>query len=452
MKMIRDNVLLYYPKTHHEENYRFYWIPYSLLAVSTFISQKNLDIKIIDGNTDVLIRNKNLVKDIIEGSKIVGISSMIGKQILDGIEFAKYVREINPNATIVWGGYGPTLLPDLFINHKYVDVVIQGQGELTFLELCNKLFLDRSLKSIKGIIYKTNGKVIYNPKREFISLNKRPPYPFSLINVQQYIRNDPEINTRTINYVSSQGCPFRCGFCSEVAMYRNKWLYLSGERMIDDIKYLYDKYQINGIKFYDPTFFANKPRVFQFIDLLEKSNIEIRWAASAHPNNLSNFNNKEWRALKRSGCSRILIGAESGDQNMLNIINKRTTVDIIRKVAKKLSQFGIIGSFTFVVGFPGESSSSIEKTIKFAEELLSINDKFEAKIHFYLPYPGTPLYKKALSYGFKPPMTLEEWGCYDYYNIETPWVDKNFYEEIRKFNEEYCPYVQKILTGDKNDA
>jgi radical SAM superfamily enzyme YgiQ (UPF0313 family) len=449
MKMVRNSVLLYYPKTYHEENYRFYWIPYSLLAVSTYISQKKFDVKIIDGNTGIFIRNRNFVKNIIEKSKIVGISAMIGKQILDGIEFAKYVKEINPNATIVWGGYSPTLLPDLFINHKYVDVVVQGQGELTFLELCERLFSNRPLRNIKGIIYKTNGKTIYNPRREIINLNERPPYPFSLINVQQYIRNDSEINTRTINYVSSQGCPFRCGFCSEVAMYRNRWLYLSAERMVNDIKYLYDKYQINGIKFYDPNFFANKPRVFQLIDLLEKNNIEIKWAASAHPNNLSNFNDEEWKALKRSGCSRILIGAESGDQNILDMINKRTTVNIIRKVAKKLSQFGIIGSFTFVVGFPGESDSSVKKTIKFAEELLSINDKFEAKIHFYLPYPGTPLYPKALSYGFRPPMTLEEWGCYDYYKIETPWVDKNLYEVIRRFNEEYCPYVQKILTGDK---
>lgn len=449
--MIRNSVLLYYPKTYHEENYRFYWIPYSLLAVSTYIT-KQFDVGIIDGNTDIFLRDRDFVKNLIERSKVVGISAVIGKQILDGIEFAKYVKEINPNVTIVWGGYGPTLLPDLFINHEYVDVVVQGQGELTFLDLCERLFSNKSLGNISGIIYKTNGKITHNPRREFVNLNERPPYPFSLIDVQQYIRNDPEINTRTINYVSSQGCPFRCGFCSEVAMYQNRWLYLSAERIVNDIKYLYDNYQINGIKFYDPIFFANKHRVFQFIKLLEKNNIKIKWAASAHPNNLFNFSDEDWKTLKRSGCSRILIGAESGDENILHMINKGTTVNIIRKVAQKLSQFEIIGSFTFVVGFPGESYDSVEKTIKFAEELLSINDTFEVKIHFYLPYPGTPLYPKALTCRFRPPTTLEEWGYYDYYKIETPWIDKELYKVIRRFNEEHCPYVQKILTGDKNDG
>lgn len=446
--MNESYILLFYPKTFHEKNYKFYWIPYSLLSIATYIHDKGYGVKILDNNTGIYAREKEYIKELVKQSKIVGISSMIGKQIIDGLGFAKYVREINPNATIVWGGYAPSLLPELFAKQKFVDIIVRGQGEKTFLEFVETILSYGKLEKIKGIIYIQNGEVIYNPNREFINLNERPPYPFSLINVPTYIRNDDEINTKTINYVSSQGCPFKCGFCSEVSIYQCKWLYLSAEKIIHDVKYLYDTYQINGVKFYDPNFFTNRNRVMQFIKLLNESSITIKWAASAHPNNLIVLNDKEWQSIRNSGCSRILVGAESGSQEVLNLMHKNTTIKKVKQIAQRLSKYGIIGSFTFIVGFPDEPVNSVEKTLEFAEELLSINEKFEAKIHFYLPYPGTSLFEKAILHGFLPPTTLEGWINYDYYYIEMPWVDKSLYKIIREFNESYCPYVQKILTGD----
>ena len=445
--MNESYILLFYPKTSHEKNYKFYWMPYSLLSIATYISNKGYRIKIVDNNTNAFTRKSEFIKETIEQAKIVGISSMIGKQMIDGCEFATYVRKINPNATIVWGGYAPSLLPELFAKQKFVDIVVRGQGEKTFLEIVETIFSGGKLEKIKGIVYTKNGEVIYNPNRELINLNERPPYPFSLINVSEYIRDDDEINAKTINYVSSQGCPFKCGFCSEVSMYQCKWLHLSAEKIVRDIKYLYNNYQINGVKFYDANFFTNKNRVMQFIKSLNKNKIILRWAASAHPNNLSILNDREWKSLGNSGCSRILVGAESGSQEVLNLTHKNITIEKIKQTAQRLSKYGIIGSFTFIVGFPEEPPDSVEKTLVFAEELLSINEKFEAKIHFYLPYPGTPLFKSAISHGFLPPTTLEEWGTYDYYCTEMPWVDKSLYKIIHEFNECYCPYVQKTLTG-----
>ncbi len=451
MKGLPDNrILLYHPRTFHEQNYAFFWLPYNLLATSTYVHQRGYPVSILDGNCLTYTQRSEYIRDTIKQFKIVGISAMVGKQILDGIEFASQVRETNPDALIVWGGYAPSLLPHLFAESGFADLVVVGQGELALLDIADYASSHNPVSINKEFVSSNDFRLVYSSCRNSEEFNQRPTYPYSLVNVASYVRNDAEVNSRTINYISSQGCPFRCGFCSEVAMYGGKWLSLSSERLVNDIQYLYENYQVNGIKFYDPNFFVNKRRVFRFIRSLNERNIRIKWAAAAHPNNLAAFSDSDWKTLKDSGCSRLLVGAESGCQSVLDQISKSTTLATINSVAKQLSRYQIIGSFTFVVGFPDEPPDAIESTLRFAEDILSLHSTFEAKIHFYLPYPGTPLLNRAIECGFRPPVTLEEWGRYDYYNIETPWLPESSYEVIRRFNEIHCPYVQKIVTEDTN--
>ena len=451
-KLLDNRILLYHPRTFHEENYAFYWLPYSLLAASTYIHQRGYPIDILDANCLTHAQGSEYIQDTIKQSKIVGISAMIGRQILDGIEFANQVREANPDALIIWGGYAPSLLPHLFTENGLADFVVVGRGEQALLDIAGNTLFDNSLSTNKDTVAGDNPTIIYPSPGKFEEFDQRPSYPYSLVNVAQYVRNDAEVNSRTINYVSSQGCPFRCGFCSEVAIYKGKWLSLFSEKVVDDIRYLCETYQVNGIKFYDPNFFVNKKRVFRFVRLLGECNIRINWAAAAHPGNLAVFTDSDWKALKDSGCSRLLIGAESGCQSTLDQISKKTTLATIYRVAEQVSRYHIIGSFTFVVGFPDDPPDAIEATLCFAQDILSLSPNFEAKIHFYLPYPGTPLFARAIARGFRPPATLEEWGNYDYYRIETPWLHESSYEVIRRFNETHCPYVQKIVTENTNDS
>lgn len=419
-------ILLYHPKTFHELNYKYFWIPYSVLSIAAYLCNEGYDVKIVDNNTDISEEIEE-IKSYIRESKVIGISCFIGKQIIDGLEFAEYAKKINNNIKFVWGGYAPTLLPELFLENKYVDYLIKGPNELEFCNIVNKIY-SFEMK------YKENNHNCFNIK-------KRPNYPFELLKIEQYIHDDPEISDRTINYVTSQGCPFECGFCSDVSFYHSKQYSVCRERIISDIKYLVSKYNVNGIKLYDSNFFASKKRVFEFINDLNRNRINIQWAASAHPNNLINYTEDEWELIEKSGCSRILIGAESGCQEVLDMIKKHTTLEKIDYVAKKLAEHHIIGSFTFIVGFPGEPKENVNMTIDFANKLLSYYSEHEAKIHFYLPYPGTPMYEKAKVYGFTPPSNLKEWAYYDYYKNEMPWVSSCLFDLVNKFNLDNCPYV-----------
>ncbi|MEK6862352.1 MAG: radical SAM protein, partial [Nanoarchaeota archaeon] len=167
----------------------------------------------------------------------------------------------------------------------------------------------------------------------------------------------------------------------------------------------------------------------------------IKWAASAHPKNILICNNDELDLIKESGCSRILIGAESGNDDELKYIKKNMTKENVIEVANRLGKREIHGSFTVIVGYPGFPEENIDRTLDFGRMLREISSLHEIKAHIYAPYPGTPLYEDSIRHGFAPPKTLEDWAQYDYYEAQTPWLRDGLTERVRDFNRKYCPYV-----------
>lgn len=443
--MGRPKVVLFHPRTRHERNYRYYHVPYSLLSVASTLEREHLEVVLIDDNVeqkvdyrgDLLVWEPDLL--------CVGISSMIGAQIEGGIEFAKAVRDARRDIPIVWGGALPTVLPDDTIAHPCVDIAVRGQGEETFRELVERLGNGESWESINGISYRgKDDEKIHRPPRQFADLNIFPAYTaaYSLVNLENYIWPDEHIANRTISYHSSQGCPFECGFCCEVSLWQRWWSGLSPSRILADIQYLVQRFGVNGIKFYDSEFFIDRNRALTFAQGLLERGASIHWAASAHPKSLCALSDEQLGLLRRSGLVRLLVGAESGVQQELELIGKKVNRDVMFEIARRCAQHGIFVCFTFVVGFPSMPSSHIDATLDFAEELARVEPMHEQKLHFYAPYPGSPLYKLALDSGFKPPARLEEWSRYDYYDILTPWVDPKYAPVIRQFNETHYPYLR----------
>jgi len=430
----KNTILLFHPRTGHESNYTFFWAPYSLLSLATMLNE--YDVKIIDNNLEADNYDK-IIKKSIDDVLCVGISSMIGNQIKDGLNFANNIRKLDENIPIVWGGALPTILPEETLSSDLVDYVIRGQGEAKFSKLVNALAKNQQTKNIEGVGYRGHIPGIDKPEDK----NSFPSYPFELIDFSKYIQSDPHVNTRTINYVSSQGCPFGCGFCSDTVLYQKSWTALSAKRSLEDITKLVDKYKVNGLKFYDSNFFVNSQRSKDFLNSIIDRNLGINWATSAHPLTLLKAKDDFYSLLSKSRLSRLLIGAESGVQEELDLVRKRIKVGDTLTVAKRLGDYDIIGSFTFIVGYPGMPESNISETIKYASKIRDMDARHEVKIHFYMPFPGTPLFERARQYGFNPPKTLDEWSNFDYYHIETPWVDKKSEPEVMRFNQENCPYV-----------
>ena len=183
--------------------------------------------------------------------------------------------------------------------------------------------------------------------------------------------------------------------------------------------------------------------MLEFAKGLIKKGIGIKWGASIHPKNFMRTKDWDLNIFVQSGLKRLLIGVESAVQEELNLIGKNISPQTIEKAAERCSRHNIFGCFTFVIGYPGMPEGNFYKTLCFAEDLMKKYPDQEIKLHLYAPYPGTPFYPVAVEYGFKPPQSLEEWAEYDYYETTTPWAKPEWAQLIRKFNENYYPYIEK---------
>lgn len=403
--------------------------PLALLAVARILDKENYEINIISPclyeypHTEVLKRCK--------GAICLGISCITGYQIIDGLNVAKLVRQKYPELPIVWGGWHPSMEPEQTLKSRCADIVVRGQGGRTFTELIHYLEEGKPLRKILGISYKEKGKIFHNPDRPLEDINNFPPLPYHLIDIEKVIYNT-EYGSRTINYVSSIGCPFRCNFCEEQVVHKRKWSGLDAKRVVDEIERLVKHYNIESIAFHDSNFFVNRERVRQFCEELIKRKLKIKWGnVNGRTKQLLSYDDELWKLMKKSGLGLILTGAESGFQKMLDFINKDTKVEDTIHFAEKCKKHGVKSIFSFFIGVPwgpdnDKTEELIEKEFKYTleiiDKIISIDRRHRIILSNYTPYPGSPLYYRSLECGFKPPKSFEGWGNFRLEWKTTPWI------------------------------
>ncbi len=250
--------------------------PLALLHISSFLVKDGYQVKII---SDYLYDNyiDEALKQC-EHSICLGITAMTGSQITEGLKVSSLVKERYPGLPIVWGGWHPSIMPESTLQNPNVDIVVVGQGERKFYELVKSLRdgnLD-NLQTIPGVSFKNNGQLMLNNEFLIEDINNFPTVPYDIIDGVKWL-NKTEYGNRTLQYISSCGCPYRCSFCIEPVVNRRRWASLSAERVVDEWEYLYKKYGIDSIAVYDSNFFVSKKRVVDICNGLIKKNIRIKW-------------------------------------------------------------------------------------------------------------------------------------------------------------------------------
>jgi len=413
------SVILFYPKTGADEVCR---VPLSVLAVASPLEKAGFIPKIIDARVEH--DYKRMLRTSLNDAICVGISSMTGYQIYGGLEAARLIREKDPHIPIIWGGFHPTLLPSQTIKHHLVDIIVRGQGEVTITEVVRRLDKNLPLKDLLGITYKEGGKIIKTQNRPISDVNDFPPMAYHLVDVEKYLIHD--ISPRSLDYISSRGCPHRCGFCAISRFYERKWSGLKTKRVLDELEYLVDRYKVNGIKFEDDNFFTDKERVHKICKGMIERGLDIRWHASCRCEYLKGYDNDLLNLMKKSGCHTLAFGAESGSQKVLNAIKKDILVEDTLKSAEVCRLYGIRGAYSFMMGFPFETKDDLAQTMTLMDRLRSVNPDVEMNMFIYTPFPGTPLYDLAIKHGFREPKSLEEWSYFSHWKIVVPWIDKKY--------------------------
>jgi len=415
--MVKKKVVLYFPKVFSSTR-PWHGVPLALLATSREIVKQNYTVKII---ADYLFEDYlNKIVAECKDSLCLGITCMTGFQITDGLKIASLIRQKYPKLPIVWGGWHPSILASQTAKDKRVDIVVRGQGERTFSELVNCLYQKKSLKNVLGITYKTpSGKIITNPDRPIEDINNFGPYPYHLIDIEKSL-DVTEYGQKTIQYISSYGCPHRCGFCTEPIVNQRRWSGLSAYRVVKDWENLYKKYHIDAIAVYDSNFFVNKERVYKICLGLLKRKVKIKWGnANGRISQLIKYEPKIWRTMEKSGCQMILTGAESGSQEILDFIHKDSEVEMVKPFAKLCKKYHMRIFYSYLIGLPTTKQAKnsykfIEDQFKYTlrqiDEMLDETQGNRFSISIYTPYPGSDLYQLALKSGFKAPKSFSGWS------------------------------------------
>ncbi len=414
----KKKVLLYFPSPlPYERNW--HGVPLALLAISRLLDKQKYKINIYARHLQ-----KNYLEEILnQGEDVVclGISAMTGFQIHDGLKVAKAFKKKYPHIPIVWGGWHPSILPEQTVKNHYVDIVVRGPGDITFPLLVNTLYRRQSLKDIPGITFKQKSKIFSNPDAPPVDLRQLPSLPYHLIDVEKCVQNT-EYGQRTIPYISSYGCPHRCAFCVEEIVNKRHWQPVPASKVLDEWAFLKKTYRADSIAVYDSNFFVDERRVTEICQGLIDRKLHLKWGnANGRAGQLSRYQEKTWKLMQKTGCAMILTGAESGSQNALDFISKDMNVDELITFTKRCQQYKIKILYSFLVGLPWSKNpqennrfvaEEYKATLTLIDKLLKICNRNRYTYYIFLPYPGAPLFKRAVKLGLNYPKSLNGWSNY----------------------------------------
>ncbi|RPI17133.1 MAG: radical SAM protein [Ignavibacteriae bacterium] len=422
-----------------------YRVPNSILTLGAFLEGK-YDYEILDENINVnIIETLSRVirkKDI----KYLGITVMPALQLHRSAAISKKIKNLFPSVTIIWGGYFPTLHPNTVLKSHYVDYVIKGHAEFSFVELIDNLEgkpNSKSFNEIKGLSYKKNEDIVHNPKSEIVNPDVIPLLPYHKLPMEKYLRiSKTYLGPRTVGYHSSVGCPFLCGFCAVAGVYKGRWIGRSAELVANDIRFLKQNYNIGAVEFHDNNFFVSEKRTY---DISEKiMDLNLGWWGEARPDTTMKFSDDTWRMMRDSGCKMIFFGAESSNDEILKLMDKggTQTSETVLLLAERSRKFGIVPEFSFVLGSPTNNvDTDIENDIKYIKKVKKINPDAEIIIYTYSPvnFEDSEMSLASKMRGFDYPKTLEEWISPEWANFDmrknplTPWLKPEHFKRIRNF-------------------
>jgi radical SAM superfamily enzyme YgiQ (UPF0313 family) len=420
----RRKVVLYNPQAV------FFTFPLALLAIGSELDPDLYEVVIIDARLEP--DSLRTVSSHLEEAVCFGVTVLTGAPISDALEICRAVKRVRPELPVVWGGWHPSMFPSECLAEKSVDITVRGQGEVTFAQIVQRLAEGRSLEGCAGCTVRLpDGTIVHNPDRALATVDSFRAHNYDLIPVERYFELKGK---RQLDFISSQGCNFRCAFCSDPFVYGRKWVGLEPQRMVLRLQELWNRYHFDDVNFQDETFFTKRERVRAMARHIVDSGMRFTWAATMRADQGVRLPDEVWALCKQSGLRRLLVGVESGSNEMLQRIRKDIRIEQVFATAEKMVQHRLAGHFPFIVGFPDESDASIQASLDVAKRLRAMSPDFLTPIYYFKPYPGSELVIEAVSRGFQLPDTLEDWAKFDYVaGLPGPWVSAEKFELIERF-------------------
>jgi len=416
----RKRIVLLYPLMGLSGSYVRH-LPLSLLYAAIGSIGEGFEIDIIDVRLHPDSWRSEIAGRITAETIVIGISVMTGTPIASALEMSRWLKQEYPQIPIVWGGPHVTFNGGTVLAESSIDYAVGGYGSIPLARLAKNLRGDGDalpLQEIDGLSFRdgASGSIITIPQDDVHEVIDYRKIPYHLVEEDLHRYGQLETAERIFPLYSAMGCPYRCSFCSSPAQYRlmkERYSPLLPEEVADHIEYVYRAYGATYIYFIDDDSFVNPGHVEAIIDEILRRGIQVKLGfRGARINEILKMDDVYLAKLAAAGTDILHIGAESGSQRMLDLMNKDCTVADILEVNRRLARHPeITAAYNWLIGLPGETLEDLAATSELIMKLIADN---RSAIIFspnkYRPLPGTELYVEAVRSGYSSPEDLAGWA------------------------------------------
>lgn len=366
------------------------YVPLGILYISSWLEKHGYDNEVFDSTFSSFEKQKQFILERKPDVLALYTNLMTKLNVLRTIRFVKTSPELKHTRIILGGPEVRNHLQN-FLKHG-ADYIVLGEGEVTMLELVS--FLDNkndlSPEEIAGIAYTdANGAHQQNAERDKLkNLDELPMPNRTKVNMQLYFDAWKERHgASAISINTMRGCPYSCKWCSR-AVYGQSYRRRSAKHVVDEIEWIQANYEVDSIWFVDDVFTVSHKWLKEFREELERRKIKGAFECITRADRM---NEEVIDDLKASGCFRVWIGAESGSQKVIDLMDRRVDVMQVRNMIRSSQAKGIQAGTFIMVGYPGETEADIFETVKHLKD--SNPDLFTVTVAY--PIKGTPLYQEV---------------------------------------------------------
>jgi len=346
------------------------------------------------------------------------------------IRLAQAVKDASPRIKIAFVGPHVSVLPEKSLRDcSAIDFVCRKEFDFTIVEFAR----GKPLEEILGISYRKNGSVVHTPDRPQIQDLDALPHVTDVykrdLDVRRY--NVPFLLNPYVSLYTTRGCPAQCTFCLwPQTLSGHPWRKRSSDDVAREMAQAKEYWPfVKEFFFDDDTFNIQKARTIELCSKLKPLN--ITWSCTSRVTT----DYETLKAMKEAGCRLLIVGFESGDQQILKNIKKGATVERARQFTKDCHKLGLVIHGDFILGLPGETRESIRNTIAFAKEL----DVETIQVSVAHAYPETELYDYAVKNGFMVADTkMVDEGGHQLAHIQYPGLPADeILDSVHRFYDEY---------------
>ena len=378
------------------------WPPISLTQTAAILRERGYEVRVNDCSVEGVDREalRAILKDF--SPQLVVMNSTTPSLNFD-MTIPALVKEELPEAKVAaFGIHVGTLPEETFSMSDALDYIVRGEPEYTIADLADGLANETDLSAIAGLSLRRNGAIFHAQNRGFFKNLDEMPYPaWDLIDLDNY--KLPFSGRHFLMVTTARGCPYDCIYCVAQSYYGRKIRMRKVPKIVDEIEYLGEKYGVRDFFFWSESFTIIKAAIKELCREILRRNLKVRWVCNSR---VDNIDRELLELMKKAGCWMISYGIESGEQAILDAIKKDITLDQIREAVYLTRRIGFQIAGHFVLGLPGETAQTLQKTYDFACSL----DLDYAQFYCASPWPGSEFYRMAKSEGW---LASQNWDDFE---------------------------------------